>query len=59
MPKFNPYVSLMLSSYVNLNWLIGAQDRKQSANDSTSPTTVATDLKKQLECAFRSFLDNY
>jgi len=26
-PKFNPYIALMLSTYMNLNWLLGAKDR--------------------------------
>ena len=48
----------MISSYINLNWLLGAMDRKTSV-DSTSVSSVTANSKKELECAFRSFLDQY
>ncbi|CDW80430.1 UNKNOWN [Stylonychia lemnae] len=57
-PQFNPYVAIMLSSYVNLNWVLGAQARKASLNARAPPAALTT-TKKELECAFRSFLDAY
>ncbi|CDW71832.1 UNKNOWN [Stylonychia lemnae] len=57
-PQFNPYVAIMLSSYVNLIWVIGAQDRKANLN-SQAPSTASSEIKKMLECAFRSFMDSY
>ncbi|CDW81708.1 UNKNOWN [Stylonychia lemnae] len=48
----------MLSSYVNLVWMIGAQDRKANLN-AQSPSTASNEIKKMLECAFRSFMDSY
>jgi len=31
-PQFNPYLGIMISSLINLSWLIGAMDRKTSVD---------------------------
>jgi len=44
---------------MNLNWLIGAKDRKETFNASSgsTPSAVVKTKKKELECSLRSFFD--
>jgi len=44
---------------MNLNWIFGVKDRKETTNvtASSTPSGVVLALKKDLECTLRTFLD--
>jgi len=42
----------MLSSYMNLNWALGAKDRFYASTVS-EPTDETMNIKKSLECALK------